>query len=284
MRRYTYVHRSSVPEPRKHLISAGLDFVEAVSQMPGVERVALVGSICTTKPDPKDVDVLVTIAPSVDMEKLATLGRKLKGAMQGINSGADIFLAGLDGTYLGRTCSYKECHYRRSCEGRHCRPASYLCDDLHNLDLDRGLIANPPLVLHPQIVVRGELPGDLMDEVKMRFGSPDYHITSTTFHGPFSRALLTLATHRGGIKDRLVLAGMELAKISKNEYQFMPEGLGEDFKKFMDRLAGHGPIPESVKALTEEEAEDLARDFLGLWKRLRAVSAEIPVSHAYDIH
>jgi len=113
----SFVHGRPV---REHLISAGLDFVVAISQMPGVERVALVGSICTTKPNPKDVDILVTISPSVDMEKLATLGRKLKGKMQGIGSGADIFLADLDGQYLGRTCSWKECLPRVSCEALNC--------------------------------------------------------------------------------------------------------------------------------------------------------------------
>lgn len=48
----SFVHGRPV---REHLIAAGLDFVAAVSQMQGVEQVALIGSICTTKPNPKDV-------------------------------------------------------------------------------------------------------------------------------------------------------------------------------------------------------------------------------------
>jgi predicted nucleotidyltransferase len=155
---------------REHLISAGLDFAAAVSQMPGVERIALVGSICTTKPNPKDIDVLVTITPSVDMEKLATLGRKLKGKMQGIGSGADIFLADLEGRYLGRTCRWKECRPRGRCEALNC--GAYLYDDLQCLTLDREFIANPPIVLHPRVIVRGVLPEDLMDEAKKRFEFP----------------------------------------------------------------------------------------------------------------
>lgn len=268
---------------REHLISAGLDFVAVVSQMPGVERVALVGSICTPKPNPKDVDVLVTIAPSVDMEKLATLGRKLKGKMQGINSGADIFLADPHGRYLGRTCSFKECHYRVGCEGRQCGPESYLCDDLHNLNLDRELIANPKIVLHPRIIVRGELPEDLMDEVKSRLGGQNHAVNRTSFREHVSGALLTLASHRGGIKERLVFAGLELAEISEKEYDLMPGGPGKDLKEFIDRLTTRGSIPETVNALTEEEAEVLARDLWGLWERLQSIPADILVSYASDI-
>lgn len=267
---------------RELLIPAALDFVAAVSQMSGVERVALVGSICTTKPNPKDVDVLVTINPSIDMEKLATLGRKLKGKMQGINSGADIFLADLEGRYLGRTCSWKECHPRGRCEALNC--GSYLYDDLQCVTLDSELIANPKIVLHPRIIIRGELPGDLMHEVKIRFGGQNRTVNRTSFCEHFSRAVLTLATHHGEIKERLVLAGLELAKISEKEYDLLPEGLGKDFEKFMDRLTDRGPIPETVKALTEEEAEVRARDFWGLWEKLRSTPADILVSYASGIH
>jgi hypothetical protein len=278
----SFVHGRPV---REHLISAGLDFAENVSQMQGVERIALVGSICTTKPNPKDVDILVTISPSVDMERLATFGRKLKGKMQGIGSGADIFLADPDGRYLGRTCSWKECHYRGSCEGLHCGPESYLCDDLHILNLDPGLIVNPKIVLHPEIVIRGELPEDLMNAVKTRFGNQTYSTHKISVPEHFSTALRILATHRGGIEERLVLAGKELAEISDKESDLMPGGLGEDFERFMDRLTNGGPIPETLKVLTEGEAEVLARDFWCLWEKLQSVPAEeMVVSYASDLH
>jgi predicted nucleotidyltransferase len=277
--RPSFVHGRPV---REHLISAALDFVAAVSQMQGVERISLVGSICTTKPNPKDVDVLVTISPSVDMEKLATLGRKLKGKMQGIGSGADIFLADPAGRYLGRTCSWKECHPRASCEALNC--GAYLYDDLRCLTLDRELIANPPIVLHPRIIVRDELPEDLMHEVKIRFEGHNHTVNRTSFREHFSNAVLTLATHRGGIKERLVLAGLELAKISEKEYDLMPGDLGEGFERFMDRLTDGGPISETVKALTEGEAEALAHDFWGLWEKFQSIPADILVSYASDIH
>jgi hypothetical protein len=275
----SFVHGRPV---REHLIAAALDFVAAVSQMPGAERVALVGSICTTKPNPKDVDILLTISPSIDMERLATLGRKLKGKMQGIGSGADIFLADLDGRYLGRTCSWKECRPRVSCEALNC--GAYLYDDLRCLTLDRELIANPKIVLHPRIIVRGELPEDLMQEVKIRFGGQNHTVNRTSFREHFSLAVLTLATHRGGIKERLMIAGLELAKISEKEYDLMPGRLGKDFERFMDRLTNEGPIPETLKVLTEGEAEALAHDFWGLWEKLQSIPADILVSYASDIH
>ena len=70
---------------RDHLITAALDFCEQVTRMPGVERVAFIGPVCAEKREPKDVDLLLTITPVVDMEKLATLGRQLQGKAQRIN-------------------------------------------------------------------------------------------------------------------------------------------------------------------------------------------------------
>ena len=50
--------RPSVVDPRGHLLSAVLAFVRAT---PGVRRIALIGSLTTNKPMPKDADVLVII-------------------------------------------------------------------------------------------------------------------------------------------------------------------------------------------------------------------------------
>jgi hypothetical protein len=63
-------------------------------------RIALIGSLSTSKPLPKDADVLVTIEDGLDLGRLAA-GRRLKGAAQQINLGADIFLADKEGRYLG---------------------------------------------------------------------------------------------------------------------------------------------------------------------------------------
>ena len=78
---------------RVTLLEALARFIEQARQVVGVRRIAVVGSLATPKPDPKDADVLVTVGEEVDLESLAKLGRKLKGAAQVRNLGADIFLA-----------------------------------------------------------------------------------------------------------------------------------------------------------------------------------------------
>ena len=82
-------------------------FVERARHLAGVERIALIGSLTTPKEHPKDADVLTTISNDVDLAALATVARKLKGAGQRRNSGADVFLCNKAGDYLGRTCSYR---------------------------------------------------------------------------------------------------------------------------------------------------------------------------------
>ena len=82
----------SVPDPRRHLLRAVLAFVRAARSAPGVRRIALLGSLATDKPVPKDADVLVTIDADINLAPLARLGRRLKGTAQTINLGADISL------------------------------------------------------------------------------------------------------------------------------------------------------------------------------------------------
>jgi hypothetical protein len=115
----------SVPDPRRHLLSAVLTFVRAARSSPGVLRIALLGSLSTHKPVPKDADVLVTIDAAMDLSSLARFGRRLKGTAQTINLGADIFLADRSEHYLGRICHYRECHPRAACRALHCgQPAT----------------------------------------------------------------------------------------------------------------------------------------------------------------
>jgi predicted nucleotidyltransferase len=45
----------------------------------GVLCIALLGSLATTKPRPKDADLLVTVRDAADLVLLAAAGRKLKG-------------------------------------------------------------------------------------------------------------------------------------------------------------------------------------------------------------
>jgi len=71
--------RPSVPEPRHHLLRAVLSFVRAARSAPGVHGIALLGSLATAKPVPKDADVLVTIEADIDLSSLARISRASKG-------------------------------------------------------------------------------------------------------------------------------------------------------------------------------------------------------------
>ena len=133
-------------------------FIKSASQLAGIRRIALIGSLVTNKESPKDTDLLVTIDESADIESLATLGRKLKGHCQSHNSGADIFLCDTEGTYLGRTCSYVECHPRVACRGTQCHTGSKICNDYGEVRLGENLIETPPLVLWPAVQRQVDVP------------------------------------------------------------------------------------------------------------------------------
>ena len=164
MRRYSNRRplepQPSVGDPRRRLLAAVLAFVRAARSCPGVRRIALVGSLATDKPIPKDADVLVTIDVSMDISLLARLGRRLKGAGQTINLGADVFLADETGRYIGRICHYRECLPRARCRALHCGQRQHLNDDFDIVTLDGVLIASPPIDLWPRIVRRAAVPAD----------------------------------------------------------------------------------------------------------------------------
>jgi len=150
--------RPSVSNPRPHLLKAVLAFVRAARSTPGVLRIALLGSLATDKPVPKDADVLVTIDPAVNLDPLARLGRRLKGTAQTINLGADIFLADAVGRYLGRICHYRECRPRLACRALSCGLRQRLNDDRQIVTLSPTLVGAPPIDLWPRIVARCAVP------------------------------------------------------------------------------------------------------------------------------
>jgi hypothetical protein len=126
-----------------------------------VQRIALVGSLATDKVIPKDADVLVTIDEAMDLAQLARVGRRLQGTTQTINLGADIFLAGKEGQYIGRIFRYRECHPRAACRAQHCGSRPHLNDDLHVVTLSKDLIAVPPAELWPKVIRRQKMPSDV---------------------------------------------------------------------------------------------------------------------------
>ncbi len=151
----------SDPSLRVALLREVLKFVARAKDLNGVSRIALIGSLNTTKLNPKDADVLVTVLESMNLASLAAAGRKLKGAGQSMGSGADVFLCDITGRYIGRTCSYRECHPRVRCRGKSCGIRSYLCDDLDEPCLNQELVNHPPVVLWPQLSRRVKVPADV---------------------------------------------------------------------------------------------------------------------------
>ena len=156
------VRDAAVPEgPRATLLSATGRFVHAAQRCKGVRRIALIGSLATTKALPKDTDLLVTIEHPTDLAPLAHIARRLQGGLQSHNFGADIFLINADGAYIGRICPYRECRPRMKCGAEHCGWNPHLNDDLQVVTLSPGLIATPPVALWPRVVRNRHVPADV---------------------------------------------------------------------------------------------------------------------------
>ena len=151
----------TVAEPRRPLLLAVRSFMYAARDCRGVLRIALLGSLTTTKVIPKGADVLVTIDGDMKLDELARAGRRLQGFAQTMNLGADIFLADERGRYLGRICHYRKCFPRSACLAQHCGRREHLNDDLHVVTLSEELIAAPPVTLWPKVVRSNAAPPDV---------------------------------------------------------------------------------------------------------------------------
>lgn len=152
---------------RRQLLEGVRRFVRSASQVAGVRRISLLGSIVSGQPDPKDIDVLVVIADDTDLAPLATCARRLQGHAQSFNRGADVFLADEHANYLGRTCHWKDCRpgVRASCDALHCGRRPYLHDDLKSVRLASATVLAPPVTLWPAIKRRCELPSDVEEVI-----------------------------------------------------------------------------------------------------------------------
>jgi len=152
------------PDIRAFLIAETFRFIDRAVSIPGVRRIAIVGSLTKEKKNPKDADILVTIDDDADLTSLATAARKLKGATQTRNSGADVFLANPANRYIGRICHWRECGsgIRASCDAQHCGGRHFLHDDLDDVTLDTMLVKEPAIVVWPTVVCRESVPDDLM--------------------------------------------------------------------------------------------------------------------------
>ena len=156
------LHDAAVQKPtRAVLLGATKKFVRAARRCNGIRRIALIGSLTTSKVTPKDTDLLLTIEHPMDLAPIARIGRQLQGRLQSHNLGADIFLTDALGNYIGRVCSYRECRPRMACRAEHCGRYPHLNDDLHVVTLNADLIAAPPVVLWPRVVRNCDVPADV---------------------------------------------------------------------------------------------------------------------------
>lgn len=148
---------------REQMLAGVPRFVRAVAPIVGIRRIALIGSIITAKPTPKDIDLLVTVTDAADLAPIARGARQLQGRLQGLSHWADVFLADDRGRYLGRTCTWRECRpgIRASCDALHCGRRPHLHDDLGDVRLNPTLIARPPVELWPTVVRRSHVPRDV---------------------------------------------------------------------------------------------------------------------------
>lgn len=67
---------------RAFLISEAFRFIDGIILLLGIKRIALLGSLITAKTNPKDIDLLITVADEVDLTKLAAAARRLMGVAQ----------------------------------------------------------------------------------------------------------------------------------------------------------------------------------------------------------
>src|SRR5437867_4311098 len=159
---------NTAPQGHREALLDGLRrFVASARQIAGVRRIAILGSITTTKADPKDIDVFVVVADDAELAGLAKCSRRLQGHAQNFNRGADVFLADERGTYIGRTCHWRDCRpgVRQACDALHCGRRPYLHDDLDVITLNSTVVLSPPITLWPTVERRGELPADVEEVV-----------------------------------------------------------------------------------------------------------------------
>ncbi len=151
------------PGMRQRLLQEMLPIVRGVRKVPGVVRIALIGSLATDAPLPRDADLLVTVTDDANLGPLAKLGRRWRSHVQSLHCSGDIFLADTRDLYLGRTCPWRECGTVEipQCDARHCGERRYLHDDLGTIKLPRSVVAEPPIELWPELITRGVVPDDV---------------------------------------------------------------------------------------------------------------------------
>jgi predicted nucleotidyltransferase len=154
---------AGISEIRTKLLEEVRTFTEKAQHIEGVLRIALIGSLTCNKTNPKDADLLVTVADDMDLGPLAKLSRKLNGHVQSHNRNAEVFLCNPGMDYIGRICYWKDCGpgIRMSCDALNYGARHYLHDDLSSVKLDRALLLKPPVVIWPEKELNDCVPVDV---------------------------------------------------------------------------------------------------------------------------
>lgn len=148
---------------RGALLLAAKWFFDKAIKLQSITRIALIGSICTEKKHPKDIDILLTIAPGADIAPISKLKRQMCGRIQRGLLGSDIFLMEEE-RYIGRPCRFREPHPRVACaqDGLRCDfDKPFLCDTSCSFELKNDLINSPPITLYPKFQARVNVPADV---------------------------------------------------------------------------------------------------------------------------
>ena len=146
---------------REALLEEAVLFVQGAADIPGIIRLAMIGSLLTSKRRPKDCDLVVSVTEEVEMARLAKLGRRLKGRTGAMGSGADVFVCDAEHRYIGRICQWRECWPRRLCQARNCGLRPGLNDDLDVVNLGLHQTLTPPVELFPTVITRTDVPEDV---------------------------------------------------------------------------------------------------------------------------
>src|SRR5207249_11341757 len=64
------------PKVRDSLLEAALWFVQSAARLSGIRCIALIGSIVSDRPSPKDIDLVVYVADDADLAPLASTARR----------------------------------------------------------------------------------------------------------------------------------------------------------------------------------------------------------------
>jgi predicted nucleotidyltransferase len=146
---------------RQLLLASARWFVKRERRVPGVERIALIGSLATDKCNPKDLDLLVSVLADAEIKPIATLARKTQGRCQRGRLGVDIFLAQGD-EYVGRCCNYREPHPRVACGGNRCdHECLHLCRT--SFCMATEVVNAPPIILWPEFSRQLPPPADVLE-------------------------------------------------------------------------------------------------------------------------